>query len=776
MKEFYEILQQIALAVWHGNGRTTTEKEIYRKCKTDHMQSLMKRFAESYQSDPQKNVTRLMTAFYFKKNGSDDIGDSKFEFTHKSFGEYLTAVSIVGVLEKLSTMRKDPSYSEYNSNKALIRWAEDLGPKHIDQYLCQFILNEIRLAKNDVVSDWQETLTELLNYVLIKGMPMKAISESLSSFNDANVQIINAEKALLIVLNCCAQVTKNNSIINKNTKSYYGFGDWIARWQSPGREKSQCPVLNSLSYLTIKNSRLNMRNLCNVNFEQSVLNESYLNMANFRNGNFKRACLENANLEDAYLKQSDFSGASLANAKLQGANLQQVNLQGADLQGANLSETKLQGANLQNANLTKAILSGANLQDADLRGATVKNAVFDGAYLEGTLLKGVNMDDTTGAPTNPLQSELTILDTFKLGLDEKLRDCITIKNVCELAIEYLRNSLNCQIACIYLMDKDGYIVRESVNGIDRFEERISQSWLYNDKLKKTEPYTPGQGFTGKGIPEFGKNNNHQRNRSIHSDHLDIEYKDKENYPYGIQYFETLGDMKSGMKDCIVGNSRAYGSIDVFNKKDKQKNLVSFTTNDYLFLKITSSSVATYISNIRSHNRNLIFRSLLDGLFKILTKPLDLNDICNKLAMSLISEPTPYKVCVIRILKNDTLSDLALQHTDDIVWHCTRPQHDSQDNITRYTINVNNFQYIENIDDYLRNSEKYKFKLRYTERYNNNKLKSIFCFPLSFQNKAFGTITILVGYPYKFSVEEKDFMFHIANFLGYIIREISHKLD
>jgi hypothetical protein len=132
--------------------------------------------------------------------------------------------------------------------------------------------------------------------------------------------------------------------------------------------------------------------------------------------------------------------------------------------------------------------------------------------------------------------------------------------------------------------------------------------------------------------------------------------------------------------------------------------------------------------------------------------------------------------VIRILKNDTLSDLALQHTDDIVCHCTRPQQDSQDNITRYTINVNNFQYIENIDDYFKNTEKYKFKLRYPERYKNNNLKSIFCFPLSFQNKAFGTITILVGYPYKFSVEEKDFMFHIANFLGYIIREISHKLD
>jgi uncharacterized protein YjbI with pentapeptide repeats len=779
--DFILVLQQIALAAWHGNGRTTTIAEINDYCKNSYFENLLERFEKNYKANPSENMTRLMIAFYFGYKDRNAGGKETFEFTHKNFGEYLTAVRIVRAIKEIDTelRTRNPTSLNYNENNLLRSWAEICGPTPMDQYLCNFVLNEIRLQTKDVVSCWQDTLTILFNFMLTTGMPMDEVKPRPKNFNDQNIQAINAEEALLVVLNCCTQVTQKNSKINPEAIVY--FGNWIARVQSQRMDSSNNLVFNSLSFLNIEKLRLDIRNLCYANLENSKLEGSYLKWANLVKANLRQADLENANLIEAYLKEVDLCDANLVEAKLQGANLQSANLLRTNLQGANLSETKLQGANLQGANLTNANLSGANLQDSDLTGATVKNAVFNGTYLEGTRLEGVNMNDTKGEYTN-LQSELTDLDEFKLHLDKKLRksdelDGDKIMNLCRVAVEYLREKMSCQIACIYLMDKDGYIVRFAVSGDDEKGNPIDQNWLYDEDLKKTEPYEPGQGFTGKGILKYGEKMSHGI-RSMHSDHLEIECQDELNYPYGKRYRETLGKMKSGMTDKIIGDSRAYGSIDVFSKKDKCDNLISFSTNDFLILKTTSASVATYISNFRSNNRNLIFTNLLDDMFDLISKSTDLKNICNNLAKSLISSPTPYKVCVIRLFDGNVkkFSDLALQHTLDINWNCTSPeqnlpQEDSKRNITQQAIATNELQFLESIDEYFDDPNNFSFTLRHPERYKINKLKSVYCFPLSFQNNAFGTITVLGGYPYIFSVEEKDFMSHIASFLGYIVKGI-----
>ncbi|HEY9825123.1 MAG TPA: hypothetical protein V6D19_06725 [Stenomitos sp.] len=95
--DFERILEEVSLSAWHGNGRTTTVQEIAAHCESGGLSRLLENFQEGAKS----GVVRLLTAFYFRQSGQRETGDRTFEFTHKSFGEYLTARRLVRGLQKM---------------------------------------------------------------------------------------------------------------------------------------------------------------------------------------------------------------------------------------------------------------------------------------------------------------------------------------------------------------------------------------------------------------------------------------------------------------------------------------------------------------------------------------------------------------------------------------------------------------------------------------------------------------------------------------------------
>ena len=146
--DFVRILEEIALAAWHGNGRTTTVREIERHCEGSNLSNLLNRFQAGYQPDSKASITRLMTAFYFRQSGHDNSGDKTFEFTHKSFGEYLTARRIVQEVQYIHRRLQDrynDSYDNWDERSALHRWALVCGASAMDEYLFKFVLDEIHL-------------------------------------------------------------------------------------------------------------------------------------------------------------------------------------------------------------------------------------------------------------------------------------------------------------------------------------------------------------------------------------------------------------------------------------------------------------------------------------------------------------------------------------------------------------------------------------------------------------------------------------------------------
>lgn len=368
--EFFHALEVISLTIWHGNGRTTDIKKVESYCNENGLNLMLERFKEG----ATQGLTRLLVAFYFRR-AEGVSGDETFEFTHKSFNEYLTARLIVRTLHHIEK-RLDLNLKTLSTNInnqpalgseqiALLHWLNICGPCAIDHYMMRLIESEVRSQHDQGVNvtNWQKVLSHLISYVLRHGCPFDLLKQR-SSFQEEKRQARNAEEALLILLSICAGITKSISTIDWPTS--ISFGEWISFLQ--GQRPANPVVLDCLSYLDLQGAILEIKDLYGAKLEYTNLSKADLLMAN----------LEGASLKGAILDKAILKGANLQDANLENACLKEANLQEAYCQAANLQHTNLSGANMQDAIFRKANLKGANVEKALLTGANFQYAITPG--------------------------------------------------------------------------------------------------------------------------------------------------------------------------------------------------------------------------------------------------------------------------------------------------------------------------------------------------------------------------------------------------------------
>jgi uncharacterized protein YjbI with pentapeptide repeats len=393
-KDFGRILEEIALASWHGNGRTTTVKDIESHCNHSGLKVLLNSFQENFTENAQASVTRLLTAFYFRRSGSDSTGEETFEFTHKSFGEYLTAKRIVRevrlIQKKLTARQSDPDEG-WDEREALHRWAILCGSTTMDEYLFNFILDEVRLQYQidaAEVANWQQTFCSLMGFILRQGMPMERLVPR-PNYQEEFRQSLNAEDSLLAVLGIFQRLTQEVS--NIEYPSFEAFGILLARLCGQRTDGSNPMSLHVLTYLNLSDCTLIARDLIGADLRKANLSGVNLIGANLIGANLREANLIEANLIEANLREAKLIGANLIGAKLKEANLKDANLQEANLIRANLREANLRKANLSEANLSEANLSTTNLSEANLSEANLSGANLAEANLSEANLSGANL-------------------------------------------------------------------------------------------------------------------------------------------------------------------------------------------------------------------------------------------------------------------------------------------------------------------------------------------------------------------------------------------------
>jgi uncharacterized protein YjbI with pentapeptide repeats len=411
LDQFSRVLEEIGLAAWHGDGRTTTVREIEEHCKTSGVGAMLDAFKEGAEA----GVTRLLAAFFFRQYGQRISGDPTFVFTHKSFGEYFAARRIVRAMERVSREleRRASSPDEgWDERDALKHWVQICGPSAMSRYLHTFLINEVRLRPHAELESWQEQFTRLFNFLLRHAMPMEQLQ--IGTFREAMFQSRNAEEGLLVALNTCAQTIERLSVIQQPVRT--AFGTWMRRIEGQ-RERAGMLARDALSFLNLNGSELYSSDLVGAelessNLEQISANQICLAFADLSSASLKEASLIHASFTRATLSKTNFAGAMLRGAEMDLANLKEAKLTGADLTEADLTEADLTGAdlteaNLTNANLKRANLTRANLTNANLKGANLTRAVLTGADLTRANLLRANLTRANLTRANLTRANLT---------------------------------------------------------------------------------------------------------------------------------------------------------------------------------------------------------------------------------------------------------------------------------------------------------------------------------------------------------------------------------
>lgn len=355
---FIRILQEIALAVWHENGRTATVDQIKKQCEIANIVSYFGEFS----NDMKSGVTRLLMAFYFREFGNNQ-GDKTFEFTHKSFGEYLTAKRIMLeleiMLEEVERSRKRAG-TGWTVEEAFEKWIRVCGPQYISYELQRFIEGEfdiLLLEDNGLITieNYQKLMIEMIQMAVNGESPVKRLS--LNNFKEDLNYSRNSESAMMITHSICAKKTEK-TFKNINFDHELSFDNWLHR-------------INYRIGVQLNNLDLSGCNLRNV----------------FLNCNFNLAILNDANLVFSSLYMSTFKGTSFENASLYSVDLEETNFEGANLKNAKLAGSSLKNANMKNANIDGTDFTNVNLENANFEGTNHEEAIFTGANLKGTILE-----------------------------------------------------------------------------------------------------------------------------------------------------------------------------------------------------------------------------------------------------------------------------------------------------------------------------------------------------------------------------------------------------
>ena len=244
-EEFVRVLEEIALAVWHGDGRTATIREIEAHCAGTGVGKMLKRF----QKGAEAGVTRLLTAFYFRQVGQREEGDRTFEFTHKSFGEYLTARRILRAADRMSRQlaaREDPD-DGWDEREALCHWVQVCGPMAVDNDVNRFLGDESRITEERKLRSRHEMFVGLINFRLRYGMPIERVESRPRAFQKGAEWCRNADEAMLVVRSWCASVLQEHSEIE--TTSTSSFGAWLKSMQGQRTGDENCLSMSALNWI-----------------------------------------------------------------------------------------------------------------------------------------------------------------------------------------------------------------------------------------------------------------------------------------------------------------------------------------------------------------------------------------------------------------------------------------------------------------------------------------------------------------------------------------------
>ena len=368
-KHFFELMEVVGLAVFRGNGRTGSHDEYNRLRDLYVFSEDDKSMYSRIDGAELKNVVLMI-------HSRKEVQGEGFEFIHKSFGEYLAARALLGVADRLSSLKDrgkpTPELAEL--------WVSFVGTAELSNSVLSFLRDECRKWEPDEIEKALADLTAIFDNTLADGFPVhRADGLPDKKYRQMEHHQKCVEKAMLATITSLWLARANFKVDLGDFRSENNEGGEFPPpvrlnqfATSPGTASRMIDRLFSRSEMVSRIdptlSGLNLKNnqLHRIYVPYAILIGAELTGANLFRADLSNAILVMANLTEANLTEANLTWADLTGANLYGANLGRADLTKANLTKANLTKANLTKADLTKADLTEADLKGVNLTEADL--------------------------------------------------------------------------------------------------------------------------------------------------------------------------------------------------------------------------------------------------------------------------------------------------------------------------------------------------------------------------------------------------------------------------
>jgi len=368
--DFNLLMQTIALAAWQGGDtRIASESGFFDAIKTTHAEDAW----QTFKGDNGSDVTNLAMNFYLKAAEGRQRG---FEFTHKSFGDYLAARAILDIAEDL------PVLIRRKIDHAMTDWVECTGSGVLTNEILTFLQDEVRLRISNNANDaahltqfiaLKAAFERLVSNILLEGLPQ---AKGAVTWRVAETRQRNGEIAAWAVLNACSLAIAKFDSVEKFVRV-----DWPDKklslrqlLQRVSLERARdVSVMRCFSYLVAPEADLFGMLLSYIDLRGAVLDGAVFSGCHLIRANLSCASLNNCVFQRAMLDGSDFSFASMKDADLtdsrlasdiighEGEVISAANFHGAIMEGVLISDSTLIYAELP---FIASVASGLRIRDA----------------------------------------------------------------------------------------------------------------------------------------------------------------------------------------------------------------------------------------------------------------------------------------------------------------------------------------------------------------------------------------------------------------------------
>jgi uncharacterized protein YjbI with pentapeptide repeats len=373
------VLQEIATCIWHEHRTVIPLAHLQT-----YLSSTAPRSIKKLTHSGLRGIHNIVISLPFDTLASET---QTAGFSHKSFGEYLTAEKIVLSLQKISeSFAEEIDLESTALQEAAHRFYSVFGVTLLTDEIWEFVMDILvsHSTPDDLVK-----MTERLYRLYITYSNGRWMNEDISR---TQWGVLKRYDMPLSLLQFEAQAGINLFVL-----LCLFYWKTAGTFDICGREPEGTFDANRFRKLMAFSELVGTFGL----FRRisHLLRRVNLQRANLLCANLRRVDLQEADVRAAVLRDANLRGANLQEACLEGADLRVASFQNANLAGANLKKTNAEDVNLRDANLFGADLSHANLLCAEMRDAELTNATLHEAVLYGAMLQGANFDgaDLTGA-------------------------------------------------------------------------------------------------------------------------------------------------------------------------------------------------------------------------------------------------------------------------------------------------------------------------------------------------------------------------------------------